>query len=86
MKKFLLPLVFIMILMSSCSSNTDFKNGKRQLENQGYTNVKNTGYSFFCCSDEDTFATGFSATDKNGRKVYGCFCSGYFKGVTIRFN
>lgn len=87
MKKIIALLtIVIIILSSSCSSNNDFKKGKRQLENQGYTNIKNTGYSFFCCSEEDTFSTGFTATDKSGRKISGCFCSGWLKGVTIRFD
>ena len=40
----------------------------------------------FCCDEKDTFSTGFEATDKNGNKVEGCFCSSVLKGVTVRFD
>lgn len=87
MKKILSSLTVVVISsLCSCSSNNDFNKGKQQLKNQGYTNISNTGYSFFCCSEEDTFSTGFKATDKNGNKVTGCFCSGLLKGITIRFD
>lgn len=75
----------VVILFISCTNISDFDKGKKQLENQGYTNIKNTGYNWFCCDDKDTFSTGFTALDKNGNKVKGCICSGILKGVTIRF-
>lgn len=83
--KNLIILLLIGMLMIGCTSSSAFEKGKAQLEQQGYTNVENTGYNFFCCSDEDTFANGFTAMDKSGSKVKGCFCSGVLKGVTIRF-
>ena len=73
------------VAFTACTSNNDFTKGKTQLENQGYTNVKNTGYNMFCCDDNDTFSTGFEALDINGNKIEGCFCSSLLKGVTIRF-
>lgn len=69
----------------SCSSNKDFQKGKRQLEQQGYTDVENTGHNYFCCSKDESFSTGFKCKDKQGNVVEGCFCSTLFKGVTIRF-
>ena len=75
----------MLLFFTSCSSNSDFEKGKRQLENQGYTQVKNTGYNMFCCDDKDNFSTGFEAKDKNGQIVKGCFCSGIMKGITTRF-
>lgn len=77
---------FIILLFTRCTSSNDFEKGKQQLEQQGYTNIINTGYSLFCCSSQsDEFSTGFIAKDKNGNVVKGCFCSGFLKGVTIRF-
>ena len=76
----------LLVAFTACTSDNDFAKGKRQLENQGYTNVKNTGYNMFCCDEKDTFSTGFEATDKNGNKVEGCFCSSVLKGVTVRFD
>lgn len=84
MKKIILVAI-ISIALSSCSSDNDFKKGKSQLENQGYTDVKNTGYDWFCCDEKDHFSTGFSCKDKKGKEVKGCICSGLLKGITIRF-
>lgn len=85
MKKGLLLCALALCLNSCLSSDNDFDNGKRQLESMGYTEVINTGYNAFCCSDEDSFSTGFRALDKDGNTVEGCFCSAFGKGVTIRF-
>ncbi len=74
-----------LILLIGCTNDNDFEKAKKQLTQQGYTNIKNTGYSFLCCDEKDSFSTGFSATDKDGNKIKGCICSGVFKGVTIRF-
>lgn len=74
-----------MILSISCTSDNDFDKAKKQLKAQGYTNIKNTGYAYFCCDKNDKFSTGFEAIDKNGNKVEGCVCSGILKGITIRF-
>lgn len=68
-----------------CTSDNDFSKGKKQLENQGYTDIVNTGYNAFCCDEKDNFSTGFKAKDKNGNEVKGCICSGVLKGITIRF-
>lgn len=84
-----LTLAFTLLLVSvlfGCTSSNDFSNGKKQLEQQGYTNVKNTGYNFFCCGKKETFSTGFECKDKNGNTVKGCFCSDFWKGLTIRFD
>jgi len=80
-----LAIALIAMLISGCSSDNDFDNGKRQLESQGYTDVVNTGYDWFCCGKDDGFSTGFSAKDKSGNVVEGCFCSSVGKGITIRF-
>jgi hypothetical protein len=73
------------VFLSGCTSDNDFEKGKKQLETQGYTDVRNTGYNMFCCSDDDDFSTGFTAKDKQGNIVKGCFCSAIGKGITIRF-
>ena len=87
MKKILLGFILIGTLMTtSCTSSNDFKKGKEQLEQQGYTNIVNTGHAWFCCDDKERYSTGFSCKDKNGNTVEGCFCSNFFKGITIRFN
>lgn len=85
MKKILITLLLTSLLVSCLSSTNDFEKGKKQLEQQGYTDVENTGYNFFCCDEKDTFSTGFKCKNKNGDIVTGCFCSNVFKGITIRF-
>jgi len=84
-KLFTLILVAFLVIQSGCTSDNDFEKGKKQLEQQGYTEVKNTGYNMFCCSDSDSFSTGFECKDKSGNIVKGCFCSAFMKGLTIRF-
>lgn len=76
----------ILVAASSCSSDKDFDKGKAILTNMGYTEVLNTHYEPFCCSDSDGFSTGFTAKDKDGNTVSGCFCSAIGKGLTIRFD
>lgn len=85
MKHLFTALVAFAILLSSCTSENDFQKGKQQLEQQGYTDIVNTGIDLFCCDEKDGFTTGFSAKDKSGNRVDGCFCSGVTKGLTIRF-
>mgnify|MGYP007071570958 CR=1 FL=1 len=50
-----LKVLALAILLSSCTSSNDFEKGKKQLEQQGYTDVKNTGYNLFCCDEKDSF-------------------------------
>lgn len=72
---------FFMMLFSGC---TDKYAAEKALKEQGYSSVKINGYSFFGCSKGDTFATEFEAISNAGYKVKGVFCSGWFKGGTIR--
>ena len=87
MKKILMiSLLFMnLVFVQSCTSDNDFNKGKSQLEQQGYTNVENTGHAWFCCDEKDTYSTGFKCKDKSGNTVSDCFCSTVLKGVTIRF-
>lgn len=84
-KQILIAMLLATIIVTSCTSKSDFEKGKEQLEQQGYTDVVNTGYNWFCCSKDDKFSTGFECKDKKGNTVKGCFCSGFMKGVTVRF-
>lgn len=71
------------LVLAAC---TDPKEATRVLEENGYTEVKMTGYSFFACSKDDFFHTGFEATSVVGKRVEGTVCSGMlFKNSTIRF-
>jgi hypothetical protein len=72
----------VIVLALGC---TDDSGSTNALKSAGYSNIKLTGYSFFSCSDSDTFATGFVATNPVGQRVNGAVCCGWIKNCTIRF-
>lgn len=53
------------------------------LNEEGYKNIKITGYRWSGCSQNDSFHTEFEAT-RNGYEVTGVVCSGILKSQTIR--
>lgn len=75
--------VILMCLLAGCTSSNE---ANRVLSQMGYKDIEYTGYSFFSCSNDDTFKTGFRATSPSGQKVEGVVCSGLLKGATIRLN
>lgn len=80
-KLFLLSIVF---LIAGCTSP---ESATRALQNSGYTDIHITGYRFLSCSEDDTFRTGFVATNiASGKQVQGTVCSGFLKGATIRLD
>lgn len=79
MKK--LMMVVTIALLVGCTSNNE---ATRVLRQGGYKDIEYTGYSFFACSRDDAFHTGFRATSPSGEKVEGVVCSGLLKGATIR--
>ena len=85
MKKSLWWAVLVaMVLTSGC---TQPQKAKQVVEGAGYSNVVITGWRPFAGSDDDTFKTGFRATDQRGKVVTGTVCSGLlFKGSTIRMD
>jgi hypothetical protein len=78
-------LLLLTVLVMGCTSSNDFNKGKQQLEQQGYTDIENTGHNYFCCDKDENYSTGFKCKDAKGNVVTGCFCSEVLKGVTIRF-
>jgi len=82
MKKIIFALI-VATMFCACSNSQD---AERVLQENGFTNIQTTGYSFFACGKDDFFSTGFTATSVNGSQVSGTVCSGLlFKGSTIRF-
>lgn len=71
-------------LLSSCGVNP--AEARRALEAQGMTGVKVLGFAPFGCGEDDVFKSYFEAIGVNGRKVTGVVCSGFLKGVTVRFD
>ena len=78
MKRFF---ILLAVLFSGCTASNE---ATRALEGAGYTQIQITGYSWFGCGKDDTFATGFEATGPSGKHVSGVVCSGWLKGATIR--
>ncbi len=65
--------------------DTDEAATGRTLKAHGFSNIETTGYALGC-SDSDTFATGFVATNSAGQRVSGTVCCGVLvKGCTVRF-
>jgi len=83
MKKLLM--IIPIVLLASCG-NVNIPNGVKAVEAFGLTNVKITGYSWTGCSEDDNFASNFTATGANGKEVSGTLCAGLFKGITVRFD
>lgn len=75
--------LFFLIAPVAC---TDTASTQNVLEQQGYTNIEAGGYAYFECSQDDQYATRFTATAPNGSKVSGAVCGGFFKGNTPRFD
>jgi hypothetical protein len=59
---------------------------RRVLEEQGYKDIKLTGFRLMGCGQGDTFSDGFEATNVNGKRVHGVVCSSFTKSATIRFD
>lgn len=76
-------LLIAALLLAGCTSEND---AMRALQADGYKDIRLTGYDWFACSKDDTFHTGFTATNRDGKKVSGVVCSGLiFKSATIRY-
>ena len=58
----------------------------RTLRAAGFTEIVVTGWAPMACGKDDTWSTGFTAKNPNGRHVSGVVCCGLiFKSCTIRF-
>lgn len=74
---------FLCLLLLAACSNQDA--ALETLQSAGYTNIETTGWVAFMCGKDDTFSTGFIATNPAGKRVEGAVCGGWGKGYTIRF-
>lgn len=79
-------IIVVIVLVRCLIGFTDPVGAKRTLENQGYTNVKITGYRPFAASESDAYSTGFEANSPNGTSVTGAVTKGIFKGNTVRLD
>lgn len=74
------------VIMASLTACTDAPKAVSVLTKAGYTEIKAGGYSAFACSQDDQYATKFSAKGPTGIPVEGVVCSGFTKGNTIRID
>lgn len=61
---------------------------RRALEAQGFTDIHIDGPAYYGCSENDTFATAFTATNPRGARVSGVVCSSFgpfAKNATVRW-
>lgn len=73
-----------LIFLAGC---TDPKGAIKVLLDAGITPSNVGGYSWFGCSDSDTYATKFRGVNAQGRAVSGVVCAGmFFKNSTVRFD
>jgi hypothetical protein len=79
-------LIVAVLFFLGCSSQENRNTAQRILEGEGYTEIKWTGYAPFACDEKDTFSDGFTAKNKNNLPIKGTVCSGWMKGVTIRYH
>ena len=81
MKKLLM--ILATLALASC---TNYDDGKRALDAEGFTEVQFTGYGWLACSEDDFYHTKFTAKNASGKRVSGVVCSGLlFKNATIRY-
>lgn len=76
-------MLFVTALFTLCAC-TNERGARHALEDEGYENIKITGYAPFSCGEDDLSSTGFKATNVKGREVRGVVCCGAFKGCTVR--
>jgi hypothetical protein len=91
----LITAIALLGVLAGCTSETD---AQRVLTDQGYVDIRFTGYRAFICGDDYTFHTGFEAdtnvitVDKDGKQaivkhhVTGAVCSGWLKGNSIKLD
>lgn len=73
------------IALLTAAACTDDANTIRTLQAYGFTHIQTTGFEPYACSEDDTFQTGFTARNAQGRTVSGAVCCGMFKNCTVRF-
>ena len=85
----LFVVILVVMIIAACLQGggcTDPEGTKRVLEDQGYTNIRITGYRLWIKGEDDTYSTGFEATSPSGHVVTGAVTSAWGKGKTIRMD
>ena len=77
----LLLLAMLIITPVACTSGDS---ARAALDSAGYSDITLGDYAWFECSDSDTFATRFTATNPAGKRTTGVVCCGLAKACTVR--
>lgn len=80
-----ITLFFFLILLSSCTVETDYSKGIKQLQAQGYKEFGYRGTGWIPYENTEVFATGFIAVDSAGIVHEGWFFTLDGKHEIIRF-
>lgn len=78
----IIALVVLGPLLVAC---TDETRARQVLDEQGFEDVRFTGYVWAACSDDDATHTGFVAKNAKGKQVSGVVCCGWLKSCTVRW-
>lgn len=71
------------MFLVGCSNDSETR---RTLQAAGFTQIQTHGYAWFACSDDDTYATEFTAINPLGEPASGAVCCGMIaKNCTIRY-
>jgi len=79
-------MIFAFILLFAPVACTDEETTRRVLSQQGYTDIRITGFRFFGGGEGDMYKTGFEAISPTGHAVTGVVTNGWTKGATVRFD
>ncbi len=86
-KAFAALVAAVAVVLITPRACTQPERATRLLEQQGYTEIRITGWRPFMAGKDDEFSTGFEATAPNGERVTGAVTGGLlFKGATVRFD
>jgi hypothetical protein len=76
-----LLLVTALLVLAGC---TDEPRSRQALDVMGFTEIAFTGYGAFACSEDDHYATGFTAKNPLGKPVSGVVCCGISEQLRAR--
>lgn len=78
-------MIYLLLALAACTAP---RRSTAVLEDQGYTEVSARWWAWapWGCSDDDWYATRFTATTSVGTEVKGTVCCGFFKNCTVRYS
>ena len=81
-----LSMIALLVIFSVSKGCSRPDHARKVLEDQGYTEIRITGWRPFMAGEKESYSTGFEAISPSGKEVSGAVTGGLFKGSTIRFD